>query len=176
MTIKIEQAEGRVPQDELDFFLKGKEFASFPSPRPQPTPLTQVSVFVSTNDGGRNAPENSGSSSPPLSGLPADRPGLGSGSGLTRATGLSLRREAPLHGCLASQLVTWEPACPPLPGPLPGGSPGVRSRPSTELPAPVDSHIHVGATVPGPAGDCFPWDREHLLGEKQTEKALRLVA
>lgn len=29
MTIKIEQAEGRVPQEELDFFLKGNEFASF---------------------------------------------------------------------------------------------------------------------------------------------------
>lgn len=33
MTIKIEQAEGKVPQDELDFFLKGNRFAflRFPS-------------------------------------------------------------------------------------------------------------------------------------------------
>lgn len=29
MTIKIEQAEGRVPQDELDFFLKGNGLAGF---------------------------------------------------------------------------------------------------------------------------------------------------
>lgn len=33
MTIKIEQAEGRVPQDELDFFLKGNGLAGF-HPRP----------------------------------------------------------------------------------------------------------------------------------------------
>lgn len=32
MTIKIEQAEGRVPQEELDFFLKGNGFVGFHSP------------------------------------------------------------------------------------------------------------------------------------------------
>lgn len=38
MTIKIEQAEGRVPQEELEFFLKGNEFALFHSSRlPGPT-------------------------------------------------------------------------------------------------------------------------------------------
>lgn len=32
MTIKIEQAEGRVPQEELDFFLKGNSAPSLPAP------------------------------------------------------------------------------------------------------------------------------------------------
>lgn len=32
MTIKIEQADGRVPQEELDFFLKGNGLAGFHSP------------------------------------------------------------------------------------------------------------------------------------------------
>lgn len=44
MTIKIEQAEGRVPQDELDFFLKGKGACRL-SPLSYPwAPRTCVSI------------------------------------------------------------------------------------------------------------------------------------
>lgn len=47
MTIKIEQAEGRVPQEELDFFLKGNELVLFHAFQlPGPTVHMHMSLFT----------------------------------------------------------------------------------------------------------------------------------
>lgn len=43
MTIKIEQAEGRVPQEELDFFLKGNGLSGF-HPHPIWAPKICMSI------------------------------------------------------------------------------------------------------------------------------------
>lgn len=46
MTIKIEQGEGRAPQDELEFFLKGRSFRNTSLPLLQYKKKQKINIFL----------------------------------------------------------------------------------------------------------------------------------